>query len=783
MTRGLYERDQELTHAEESIRGVCRRFESGGTELGDLLLYNGRAGSGKTSLLAEVRRSAGQHGCTVLFARGAEQQGTVPFGVIRQLLQPPLARLTDQERRELFGNWYDVAAPAVGMAPPSTQMPSDPTGVLDGLDWVVTQLAVRNAPLTLIVDDLHWADAESLRWLDSFLVRIRELPALVVLAYRPEELADAPEPAVHLVDGHLTRPIPLRDLSPDAVAALARRELADSVGAPDDAFCREVWAVTAGNPYEVVELLAKVRDRGIAPVEDSAPRLRDLVASGKGPALIRRLEKFGPAAFRFAWAAAVLGTEIDPQLCANIAALGPADAAAAIDQLREERILSGGRTLEFVHPTIATTVYQAIPPATRTGMHGIAAQAVLDAGKGVAAASRHLLEVHPDDDLELVRQLREAAAEHLAVGAPEAARRCLERALAEPPAPEDRAGVLYELGCATLLTNPPVTVNHLRAALAATPGLDQERRVYATQRLAQALSHTNQLGEAARVVAEEADRTPPGPQRMRLLAAHAMWRVFSGDEDDARERSRRLAELARGRTGRDAWERAVMAMRAWDLTLRGEHTTEALAHAELGLQDGRPAPGIGWSNDFWGFEIPTVLGFSYIYNDRLDIASELFNGAAAEFELLGWSGAHLAFATMSQGLVARRWGHLRAAEQLLREALRKSDRLGRGTPLQWDTVGLLIDTCWPGARPRPRWRSPRSTSSGRRTRRPWCCRTRPPCTAACCCSATGPRRPPRSSSRRVSGWTPAGSTTPSGRPGRATWRGPSASSSRTGRGR
>lgn len=81
---------------------------------------------------------------------------------------------------------------------------------------------------------------------------------------------------------------------------------------------------------------------------------------------------------------------------------------------------------------IASAVYRSIPDALRTAMHGQAAWAVTESGRGAAAASRHLLEVHPDDDPELVEQMREAAREHLAVGAPEAARRCLERALAEP---------------------------------------------------------------------------------------------------------------------------------------------------------------------------------------------------------------------------------------------------------------------------------------------------------------------------------------------------------------
>ncbi len=50
--------------------------------------------------------------------------------------------------------------PAVGLVPPAGQL--DPQGVRDGLDFVLTRLAHLRAPLVLMVDDLHWADPESL---------------------------------------------------------------------------------------------------------------------------------------------------------------------------------------------------------------------------------------------------------------------------------------------------------------------------------------------------------------------------------------------------------------------------------------------------------------------------------------------------------------------------------------------------------------------------------------------------------------------------------------------
>ncbi|MFF4161045.1 ATP-binding protein [Streptomyces sp. NPDC001678] len=717
LSAALFERERELSVVERAGYGLCGREtqkesteneeaegaeevleaeagrvgEAGGTKAvreGGLLLVSGEAGVGKTSLLTHVRRIAGQRDdCTVLFGRGSKSAERVPFTVVRQLLQPELAAMTQEARRALLGDWHDIAGPALGITPPVGPQ-ADPQGVRDGLDWVITQLALNHKPLIVIVDDAHWVDPESLAWITSFAVRLREMPLLIVLAYRPEELPDHTPGFKDLVAGRAARPVELRALTPEAVAGLVREALGPGA---DDPFCREVWAVTGGNPYEAVELIAKARDRDMDPVEESAALLRALGAAARGPGLVARLEQLGSAVTRFAYAAAVLGTEIEPRLAANLAGMGPAEAEQRADQLREARILTGTTTLEFVHPLIATAVYRAIPTGTRTAMHGQAAWLCGDAGKGVAVVARHLLEVHPDSDTEVVGQLRAAAREHLAVGAPDAARRCLERALMEPPPEEERAMLLYELGCAALLTSPQTTVNHLRAALH-LPDLSEELRIDATFRLSQAYAHNNQLSEAAKVVADQASRTPPGPGKMRLQAAHYMYKGIQVEEEDALAHSRRIAELAGDLEGRDNAERALLVLRAFDGLIRSENSLEVTEFIDRVLVDGKLPDGLGWTNAEWGFEIPSLIGVVCAYADQLDEAGDLFDEAVRAFEIAGWSGAHLAFAHDFRGLVFRRRGDLVEAEKALRKGLGLAHRLGPGLPIQWDGTCMLIDT-------------------------------------------------------------------------------------------
>ncbi|WP_393086741.1 ATP-binding protein [Streptomyces sp. LN704] len=684
--RTLFERESELAAVEEALSELTglRRDGSEAAERprGALLAFAGRAGIGKTTLLAEVRRRAAAKGCTVLSARGGEQEQRVAFHVARQLLQPHLAGFSEAELRASLGSWYAIVGPALGLCAASEGAPPDQQGLRAGLDWVLTHLAVQRAPMVLVLDDAHWADPESLSWLAAFAPRAEELPLLLVVGYRPDELPDHAESFRVLPGRAGQRPVDLEPLSAAAVARLVREDLGAQA---DDAFCRECWAVTAGNPFEAVELTAKVRDRGLVPTEAGAHLLRDLAAAVKGSGLIARLERLGTSTVRFAWACAVLGTEIPPPLAAAVAGLGSEEAADAADALRGARILTGADTLEFVHPLVATAVYRAIPGGVRVALHGQAAWCVINEGLGPSAAARHLMESHPDGDVWVVQQLRAAARETQRAGAPDAARRYLARALREPPPFEERAAVLYELGCASLLTEPATTVNHLRAALE-EPITDPELRHNVVYRLSQVLAHSDRLAEASETLARESRMTADARVRLRMQSEQFMWDAFRADEPDSPARSRRLTRLADRLTGRDLTERYVIGLRAWDATLRGEPAHVALEHAERAL-----AGGLGWAEADRGFEVPILVALTFMYADRPGRTEELFAAGIADFESQGWHGAHLSFGYTILAYVRYRRGRLAEAEDFVRAGLRLAERVGPGTPVHWYAVATLVE--------------------------------------------------------------------------------------------
>ncbi|MFE1576724.1 ATP-binding protein [Streptomyces fradiae] len=690
-TTPLLERESELLAIERALDGLCGTSPDGAhtARQGGVLGFAGPPGLGKTTLLGLLRDSARERGCTVLSARGGEHELQVPFHVMRQLVQPVFAAMPEAERRQIIGDWYDIVAPATGLSAPHPDASPDPQGVRDGLDWVVTNLSVRSGPVVLILDDVHWADAESLAWLTAFAPRAGELGMLIAVACRPDEL---PKEAVRLhalVARDRTLAHELSPLTSAAVGHIVRDALGDHA---DESFCRECWAITGGNPYEVVELTEKGRARGLAPREESIPQLRDLASAVKGSGLIERLEQLGPSAVRLAWAAAVIGSGGPTGIVGTVAALGDNQLTDAVGLLDKARVLTslpslkGDRVVEFYHPLIATAVYRSIPHGVRVGMHGVAAQALVDEGLGATAAARHMLEMHPEGDPWVVQQLRRAARDSFSAGAPDAARRYLTRALREPPDIEDRARVLFELGSANLPHEPAQTVNQLRAALE-EPKIGPELRENVTYRLAQALAHTGRMQEATGLLDEEARRTTSARTRRRMQAEQFKWYAVDAADPDARGRSRLLAQYARRLTGRDLAERHILGLRAWDVVMRGEPAAQALDHAERALRGG-----MSWTDQDFGFEVPAAAALTLMYCDQPGRAEELFHEGIAEFEAKGWRGAHLSFAYTLLGYIRFRRGRLAEAEDFVRGGLRIADRVDHGIPARLYAVGTLIVT-------------------------------------------------------------------------------------------
>ena len=168
----LLEREGELTTL---AAAVAEAADGDGT----VVLIQGPAGVGKTRLLAGARSSARHAGMHVLEARGAVLERDFAFGVARQLFEQTTLAAEGDERDALFAGAAGLAERLVGDGG-SGFGPDDGDAefaALHGLYWLTANLADRG-PLLLSVDDAHWADSSSLRFLGYLSRRLEGLPVL-----------------------------------------------------------------------------------------------------------------------------------------------------------------------------------------------------------------------------------------------------------------------------------------------------------------------------------------------------------------------------------------------------------------------------------------------------------------------------------------------------------------------------------------------------------------------------------------------------------------------------
>src|SRR5919197_1487261 len=135
----------------------------------------GPAGIGKTSLLDRARDRAAARGLALCAARGGELEHDFPYGVVRQLFELPLRSLGERERAQALDGAAALAAPAIGLAPGGDAGASWTFAIVHGLYWLTANLA-QATPLLVLVDDVHWADAGSLRFLAYLARRLEGLP-------------------------------------------------------------------------------------------------------------------------------------------------------------------------------------------------------------------------------------------------------------------------------------------------------------------------------------------------------------------------------------------------------------------------------------------------------------------------------------------------------------------------------------------------------------------------------------------------------------------------------
>lgn len=365
-----------------------------------LVLVEGPAGIGKTALVEHVLEAqrVRSEGFRVLRVTGVAWESDLPLGVADQLVRA-------------LGNGDGAALPD----------PAAPDAVLDTSRilhrrWTTAQ---ETEPLVVIVDDAHWADAESLRAIRSAVRRMSTERVLVLVvardeAYEPYDLRRAHEElplsalrTLEFLDGCQDDAVRPGPLTAEDVRTLAREVHGLALDLPA---ARHLCRHTLGNPRHLTQLLREL------PRETWQDWRPELPAPARYAAAVRhRLARCGESARHLVEACSVLGGDAALAEAAELA--GVTDALPAVDEARAAGLLTatidpGRAQLSFTHPLVRAAVRTGIPLTHRAELHHRAAEVTADRGSRLA----HRVAATSTTDDALADELDAYAAERASAG-------------------------------------------------------------------------------------------------------------------------------------------------------------------------------------------------------------------------------------------------------------------------------------------------------------------------------------------------------------------------------
>ena len=642
------ERDRELERIQDAL--VSARECTGVA-----VVVEGSAGIGKSALLASAHARAAESGMLVLAARGIEFEAGYAFGVVRQCFEPILRAAERGDRERLLSGAAGLAAPAVIDAPGEPSAAS--FGVLHGLYWLTANLAERQ-PLLIAIDDAHWSDAPSLRFIAYLLARVESLPAAVIVATRPVgPAASDPRPLNELLAERRYELLTPAPLGQSAVAELLRRGEPEAV---DGRFALACHHASGGNPFLLTELARTLKEEKVPFTAAGAERVGTVTPPQVARTIRARLARLGPEARALACAAVVLGDDSPLELATELAELERSRVPTAADELADAGLVERGRTVRFCHPLLRSAVAGSLTLAERAESHFAAARLLRARRASPERIGVHLLATTPTGESADLETLRHAATRAVQRGAPEAAIPLLRRALEEPVGDDERAELQLELGRAQLAAGQlAAAVEHLEAVARSTD--DVTLRARALVPLLQNVSARNpgDLESQLRLVAATLEEIRSRDRELWLrLQAYQVIRPNSEPGIDAAQLEA-LSALA-GDTPGEAVALAHSIFRRIKLGASADEVAGLAERASRQLdalvEDGSSA--IAFS--------AVILGLRW--SDRLDLAERLLDRAVA---IARRRGSMLDFANsldLRSELYVRR-GLLREAEADARDSL------------------------------------------------------------------------------------------------------------------
>ena len=471
---------------------------------GQVCVIEGPSGVGKSRLLDACADSAAALGMRTVRARSSELTRDYPFGVARSLFEASLIRAAPELRAEFMRGPAVLAEPVFGegRAP-------DEFGVIHGLYWLTVNLA-EHRPMAILIDDVHWADDFTLRFLIYLAERIDDVPVAIFVAIRSGDPYAESQLIGHLWEAASAPPIHPAELSESAVEELLVDELPNHH--IDAELVQTVLRDTGGNPLFVVAVADAIRAG-----EDTAIATPESVRRH----VVRRLARLNPAARELSKAASVLGDEAALIDAARLAGLEKDIGLVAAEELVDAQVLAVANPVMFAHRIIRMAIYSVLEPGERLALHSYAAKLLAARRSEPEAVAEHLLKSGPIDEAWALAALHDAGRAAARKGAPAAAIRYLRRAVDTADLNGLPPRLLIDLGLAEAAAGEPISLDRFEQALelVTEPG----ERADALYSLGQTLHTIGRYPEASATFRRGAALFESGDPQVRLRFEGAAW--------------------------------------------------------------------------------------------------------------------------------------------------------------------------------------------------------------------------------------------------------------------
>jgi DNA-binding CsgD family transcriptional regulator len=639
----------------------------------------GEPGIGKSRLLAELAARAEGRGHLVLAGRAAEFERDLPFALLidtldRRLATEPPRRLDDEHLAQLA-----MVLPAVaGM--PGVEPPPSPDGRHHVARAVraLLELWARQRPVTVLLDDVQWADAASEDILALLLHRpppTRVLVALAARAGRAPDLEAALEIAARNGSADVLDLGPLSQQAADGLLSSMPRSLRN-----------RLYRESGGNPF-YLEALAR------AAASEPRPGAGTRMAGVPRPvraALAGEIDALAIEARRALEGAAVAGDPFEPELAAAAAALDEDAVLAAIDDLLAADLIRPSdepRRFHFRHPLVRRAVYESAAGGWRLAAHTRIADALAARGATPAQRAHHAERAAHRGDMDAVDLLSKAAAETekrapgTAAGWYGSALRLLPDA---PEHDERRLSLLRAQADTFLAANRAVEARDaLRRALALLPTDATMARVDLIAALAHLEVWFVHPEEAHDLLAEARSALgDSAPREFALLTVELAHERYASGDFAAVEQLVNEARAAARDAGDSALEAAAVARAAAAATeeLRGINKA-AMSRAKR-LLDEAEALVNALPDETLAEDLETLicLATAQLYGDRSAEPTAERGLKLARTTGQGFSG--VAFTSLL-GYAAERSGRLEVAHNAAEEAVESALVSGNATVMWW----------------------------------------------------------------------------------------------------